>query len=134
MHPTNNDSQNLKLMNNKNMTDHFYYFILWHILQLNGVAIATKIISWGNCLNIQIGYGWCSYCSSFCNFENWCIQDTVWLHYTTRSQLRRYICPDYYLGTVSSVVWLHLGWFSFLKGYPHLSKMMSKKCKSMYDI
>ena len=28
---------------------------------------------------MQIECGWCSYCSSFCNFENWCFWNAHWL-------------------------------------------------------
>ena len=74
------------------------------ILQLSGVAMATRTISWG--LNMQIECGWCSYCSSFCNFENQCFRIHLASLFYQWPQLWRYICLDYYLGPVSGEIHL----------------------------
>ena len=88
-----------KIRTSATLTGHFHYFILKHILQLSGVPTTTKTILQRNCLNIQIECGWCSYCSSFCNFKNWCFRDAHWLIILQVAT----IFPAYQLDPVSSV-------------------------------
>ena len=45
--------------------------------------MATKTISWRNCLNMQIRCGWCSYCFILWNFDYQCFWDAHLLYYST---------------------------------------------------